>query len=342
MPIKNKDLKKNRNSILTDTLGRKHRYLRISLTEKCNLRCTYCMPADGITLSPQKHLMTADEIYTIAKKFVDLGITKIRLTGGEPMVRKDFATILERLAKLPIELGITSNGILADRFLLVLKQNNVKSITISIDTLKKEKFKQITRRDEFSKVWNTIQLYLKEGFKVKLNIVLIKNFNDNEIIDFIQLTKNQNLIIRFIEFMPFDGNQWNMDKLVTYQKIIDTIQYTFPLQLTRLSDAPNDTSKNYKINGYKGSFAIISSVTNPFCDTCNRIRLTADGALKNCLFSGKEFSLLQPLRANQSILPAIQSALFHKFATRAGMDTSEKIENPALHPKNRSMISIGG
>ncbi|WP_299441232.1 GTP 3',8-cyclase MoaA [uncultured Aquimarina sp.] len=332
---------KNQN-ILTDKFERKHTYLRISLTEKCNLRCTYCMPANGIPLSPKANLMSADEIYTIAKEFVNLGVTKIRLTGGEPMVRKDFPLILEKLASLPVELGITTNGVLANRFISVLKENGVKTITISIDSLHKDKFEKITRRNEFEKVWNTIQLFQNEGFKIKLNIVLIKNFNEDEIIDFINLTKDRNLIIRFIEFMPFDGNQWNMDKLVTQQEILDKVNYTFPLQLKRLTDAPNDTSRNYKIEGYTGSFAIISSVTNPFCDTCNRIRITADGKLKNCLFSGKEFSLLTPLRAQKSIVPAIQSALKHKFATRGGMDTSDKLKNPELHSKNRSMISIGG
>ncbi|MBW1297671.1 GTP 3',8-cyclase MoaA [Aquimarina litoralis] len=328
--------------ILTDNFGRKHTYLRISLTEKCNLRCTYCMPADGIPLTAKKHLMTAEEIYKIATEFVRFGVTKIRLTGGEPMVRKDFPLILEQLASLPVEIGITTNGILADRHIPLLKENKINSITISIDSLQKHKFEKITRRNEFEKVWNTIQKFHKEGFKVKLNIVLIKNFNEDEIIDFINLTKDQDIIVRFIEFMPFDGNQWNMDKLVSLQEILDKVHYNFPLQLKRLTDLPNDTSKNYKIEGYKGSFSIISSVTNPFCDSCNRIRLTADGKLKNCLFSGNEFSILEPFRANKSISSIIQEALLHKFAARGGMDTSEKLKNPELHTKNRSMISIGG
>ncbi|MFD2565694.1 GTP 3',8-cyclase MoaA [Aquimarina rubra] len=335
-------MKTENQHILTDNFGRKHTYLRISLTERCNLRCTYCMPANGIPLSPKEHLMTAGEIYTIAKEFVNLGVTKIRLTGGEPMVRKDFPLILEKLASLPVELGITTNGVLADRFVPLLKENGVKTITISIDSLYKDKFEKITRRNEFERVWNTIQLFQNEGFKVKLNIVLIKNFNEDEIIDFINLTKDRNLVVRFIEFMPFDGNQWKMNKLVTQQEILDKVNYTFPLQLKRLTDSPNDTSRNYKIEGFKGSFAIISSVTNPFCDTCNRIRITADGKLKNCLFSGEEFSLLKPLRAQEPITTAIQSALAHKFATRGGMDTPDKLKNPELHSKNRSMISIGG
>ncbi|GAA3509663.1 GTP 3',8-cyclase MoaA [Aquimarina addita] len=300
------------------------------------------MPANGIPLSPKESLMTADEIFTISQEFVALGVTKIRLTGGEPMVRKDFPQILEKLASLPIEIGITTNGILADRYLLLLQKNNIKTITISIDSMQQDKFEQITRRDEFKRVWKTIQLYQDNGFLVKLNIVLIKGFNDNEIINFIQLTQHRNLTIRFIEFMPFDGNQWNMDKLVTQQEILDKVNYTFPLQVKRMKDAPHDTSRNYKIEGFSGSFSIISSVTNPFCDTCNRIRLTADGKLKNCLFSGHEFSLLKPLRESQSIQTVIKKALQSKFATRGGMDTPEKIQNPNLHSRNRSMIAIGG
>ncbi|GAA0727799.1 GTP 3',8-cyclase MoaA [Aquimarina litoralis] len=342
MEINTEDLSTNNKNILTDNFGRKHTYLRISLTEKCNLRCTYCMPANGIPLTPKKHLMTSDEIYEIAKGFVDFGVTKIRLTGGEPMVRKDFSIILERLASLPVEIGITTNGVFADRFIPLLKKNNIKTITISIDSLQKNKFQKITRRNEFDKVWNTIQLFHNEGFAIKLNVVLIKNFNDDEIIDFINLTKDQNITVRFIEFMPFDGNQWNMEKLVSLQDILDKVHYAFPLQLSRLEDLPNDTSKNYKINNYQGQFAVISSVTNPFCDTCNRIRLTADGKLKNCLFSGNEFSLLQPLRDKKPLAPIIENALQHKFKSRGGMDTSEKLENPALHTQNRSMISIGG
>ncbi len=328
--------------ILTDSFGRIHSYLRISLTEKCNLRCTYCMPVEGIPLVPQKQLMTADEIYTIAQEFVKLGVTKIRLTGGEPMVRKDFPTILQRLATLPVTLGVTTNGILAAKHLTLLEKNDIKTITISIDSLQKDKFLQITRRDVFDKVWQNIQLYIAAGFAVKLNVVLMKNFNEDEIIDFINLTKTMNVVVRFIEFMPFDGNQWHMDKLITHQQIIDRIQYTYPLQIDRITDAPNDTARNYRIHGFKGSFAIISSVTNPFCDSCNRIRLTADGKLKNCLFSGDEFSILPALRNNESIHSIIQQGLQHKYKMRGGMDTPDKLENPNLHTNNRSMTAIGG
>lgn len=333
----------NKSLILQDTLGRNHNYLRISITEHCNLRCTYCMPAEGIALTPKAHLMTADEIVTIAKTFVGLGVTKIRLTGGEPLVRKDAKAIILRLGKLGVHLTLTTNGILVPDFIATFKEAGIKSVNISIDSLVKEKFNQITRRNYYDKVLENIDLLIREGFQVKLNIVLIKAFNDNEIIDFIGLTKDKNIQIRFIEFMPFSGNQWDKSKLVRYAEILETIQQTYSHQeIERLTDAPNDTAKNFKIKSFQGSFAIISSVTNPFCSTCNRIRLTADGKLKNCLFSNSETSLLDALRAGESILPYIQENLSTKKAVRAGMDDDLKFQNPELFSQNRSMIAIGG
>ena len=184
---------------------------------------------------------------------------------------------------------------------------------------------------------------MKEGFKVKVNVVLIKGFNDNEIIDFINFTKELPISIRFIEFMPFDGNKWDMSKMVSYAEVMEYVNNHFSENdIIRLQDAPNDTSKNYKIKGYKGSFAIISSVTNPFCDSCNRLRLTANGQLKNCLFSSTESDLLTSLRAGKSIEPVIEKAVKTKLKMRGGMDSLEKLQKPQLHTNNRSMITIGG
>ncbi|MFI1773336.1 GTP 3',8-cyclase MoaA [Thalassobellus citreus] len=330
-------------NILQDNFGRDHAYLRISLIERCNLRCSYCMPEEGVQLSPKNHLMTYEEIYDIAKTFVKHGVTKIRLTGGEPLIRKDIPIILEKLATLPVELSITSNAVIIDKFIDILKASGIKSINVSLDSLDKEKFKHITRRDQFEKVYNNILLLVKEGFKVKVNAVLMKDFNDNEIIDFINFTKDLPVSVRFIEFMPFDGNKWDMSKMVSYAEVMEYVNDSFSeAQIERLQDAPNDTSKNYKIKGYKGSFAIISSVTNPFCDSCNRLRLTANGQLKNCLFSSGESDLLTTLRSGKSIEPVIQKAVQAKFKIRGGMNTIEKLQEPKLHGKNRSMITIGG
>lgn len=333
---------KEPSTILTDTFGREHTYLRISLTERCNLRCTYCMPADGIPLSPKSHIMTYEEIFVITKEFVDNGVTKIRLTGGEPLVRKDVGLIMEKLATLPVELAITTNGVIVDKFIEQFKKIGLRKINVSLDSLHNGKNTAITRRDYFTKVYNNIQLLVKEGFDVKVNCVLMKGFNENEIIDFIELTKTQPLQIRFIEFMPFDGNKWNFDKLVSLEDILKEVYSHYEAKsFVRLKDAPNDTAKNYQIKNYKGSFAVISSVTNPFCDSCNRIRLTANGQLKNCLFSTSESDLLTPLREGKSIGPVIQKAVLAKKIIRSGMETLEQFKDPDSH-NNRSMIAIGG
>jgi molybdenum cofactor biosynthesis protein A len=333
----------NKTVLLQDSHGRGHNYLRISITEHCNLRCAYCMPAEGIALTPKSHLMTVDEIVSIAQTFVNLGVDKIRLTGGEPLVQKDAKEIILRLGKLGVNLSLTTNGILVPNFIATFKEAGIKTVNISIDSLVKEKFNQITRRNYFETVLESIDLLLEEGFQVKLNIVLIKDFNDNEIIDFINLTKNKKIQIRFIEFMPFSGNEWDKSKLVSYATILEILQTTFsPQEIERLTDAPNDTAKNFKISSYQGSFSIISSVTNPFCSTCNRIRLTADGKLKNCLFSNSETSLLDVLRAGESILPLIHQNLMAKKTVRGGMDDDLKFQNPDLFSQNRSMITIGG
>ncbi|XCF05335.1 GTP 3',8-cyclase MoaA [Tamlana crocina] len=334
---------KKESNILQDHFGREHNYLRISLIERCNLRCTYCMPEEGVQLSPKSDLMTYEEIFSIAKTFVKHGVNKIRLTGGEPLIRKDIPVILEKLATLPVEISITSNAVIIDKFIDVLKTNGVNKINVSLDSLDEKKFKHITRRHEFKKVYDNILLLVKEGFKVKVNAVLMKGFNDNEIIDFINFTKDLPISVRFIEFMPFDGNKWDMSKMVSYAEVMEYVNASFSEDdVIRLKDEPNDTSKNYKIKGYRGSFAVISSVTNPFCDSCNRLRLTANGQLKNCLFSSSESDLLTTLRAGHSIEPVIQKAVQAKFKMRGGMDTLKKLQEPKLHNNNRSMITIGG
>ena len=334
---------KETSNILTDSFKRKHTYLRISLIERCNLKCTYCMPEEGIPLSPRNHLMSYEEIYTIAKTFVKHGVTKIRLTGGEPLIRKDIHVILKKLSSLGVELSITTNAVLVHKYIDALKDSGIKSINVSLDTLNREKFSQITRRNEFERVYQNILLLIREGFQVKVNSVLIKDFNEDEIIDFIELTKKHSITIRFIEFMPFNGNKWDMSKLVSYAQVIDRAHAKYSQELIqRLQDAPNDTSKNYKVMGYQGSFSVISSVTNPFCDSCNRIRLTANGRLKNCLFSDGEEDLLTPLRNGKEIEPMIYKLIQGKKKIRNGMETIESFQEPKSHNQNRSMIAIGG
>ncbi|WP_026714215.1 GTP 3',8-cyclase MoaA [Flavobacterium daejeonense] len=331
------------NTILTDDFGRKHNYLRISLIEKCNLRCTYCMPAEGITLSPKKELMTADEVFAIAQTFVNNGVNKIRLTGGEPLLRKDFPEIIEKLAQLETEISITTNGILIDRHLDVLKQFNIKKINLSLDTLVAAKFNTITLRNQFEKVIDNLHLLLNNDFKVKVNVVLIKGFNDNEIIDFIKLTEYLPVSIRFIEFMPFAGNQWDRSKMVSQAEILNQVSAHFSeSNLEKLHDEKNFTAREFKIKNHLGSFGIISSITNPFCDGCNRIRLTANGKIKNCLFSNSETDLLTAYRNGEAIESIIATAIKNKKKIRSGMTTIEDVDNPVLNQDNRSMIAIGG
>ena len=329
-------------SILTDSHGREHTYLRLSLTERCNLRCTYCMPAEGADLSPKEHIMKTHEIVEIAKQFVDLGVTKIRLTGGEPLVRKNVEEILRSLAALPVELSLTTNAVILDRYLPLLKELGIRHLNISLDHLDAHRFLMTTLRDDYDKVMHNILLAEADDFfTVKVNAVLIKGVNDMEVVDFIRWMEDKNLHVRFIEFMPFDGNNWDMSRLVSFDEIVSAAMQHFGKEnVLRIEDRPNDTSENFRIRGHKGTFAIISTVTRPFCSTCNRIRLTANGRIKNCLFSGTETDLLTPFRAGADIRPLIKNAIRSKHAVRGGLDDSA-FKNPGNH-HNRSMILIGG
>ena len=268
---------------------------------------------------------------------------KIRLTGGEPLLRKDFPDIITKLASLQTEISITTNGILIDKHIAVLKQSNVAKINLSLDTLIASKFYSITLRNQFEKVIANLHLLLNNDFKVKVNVVLIKGFNDNEIIDFIKLTKYLPLSIRFIEFMPFAGNDWDRSKMVSQEEILNKVQHNFTeLDVQKLEDEKNFTAREFKIKGYLGTFGIISSITNPFCDGCNRIRLTANGKIKNCLFSNSETDLLTSFRNGENLEELISFAIKNKKKVRAGMDTIEAVNNPLLNQDNRSMIAIGG
>lgn len=328
--------------MITDQFDRVHDYLRISLTERCNLRCSYCMPIEGIQLRPRFEFMSAEEVVEMAKIFVSLGVKKIRLTGGEPLVRKDIKKIITDLSQLPIELAITTNAILVDKYIDTLKSCGIKSINVSLDSLKKERFNAITRREYFDKVISNINLLLKNNFHVKINTVLIKGVNDDEICHLLEWMRNRNVHVRFIEFMPFEGNKWDWSKGISFNEIMTKIESRYGGDILKLEDGKNDTAKNYSIRNYKGTFAIISSVTNPFCDTCNRIRLTADGKLKNCLFSGSETDLLSAMRRGEDVAPLIRKAIWNKKLKRGGMNSFDDFSNPLFNQKNRSMVTIGG
>jgi len=298
------------------------------------------MPEEDYKFAPAARLMQADEIEQIAGVFVKLGVNKIRLTGGEPLVRKDADKIISSLAQFPVTLTLTTNGTRLHEFIDVLHNANVRSINVSLDTLDSEKFNLITRRNNFERVWRNIHLLIEQGIHVKINVVAMKGLNDNEIPDFIQWTKDTPVHVRFIEFMPFSGNKWTSNKVLTLQEILETIETEY--SFIPLKGEPNDTAKKYIVPGHAGTFAVISTMTSPFCSTCNRMRLTADGKMKNCLFSKDETDLLSALRNSEDIEPLIRASVQSK-AKELGGQFGGNFENLRSEEiKNRSMIAIGG
>ncbi|HEX2901118.1 MAG TPA: radical SAM protein, partial [Bacteroidia bacterium] len=226
--------------MLIDSFGRGHDYLRISLVDSCNLRCTYCMP-ENIRFLPPSKLMSAEELVAIAAVFVEAGVRKIRLTGGEPLLRRDAAQIFRGLANLGVELAITTNGLLLHEFLDLFEIIGLKKLNISLDTLDADRFAAITRRDQFSIVKANVDLALQRGFFVKLNMVVMRGVNEDELTDFVALGRDADLHLRFIEFMPFDGNSWNWEKVFSYAEMLDVIGARFAIE--KLTDKPHSTSK---------------------------------------------------------------------------------------------------
>ena len=326
--------------MITDNFNRVHDYLRISLTDNCNLRCFYCMPEEFYEFTPSGKLMQKDEIVTLSKVFVGLGVNKIRLTGGEPLVRKDASEIILALSALPVKLTLTTNGSRLHEFVNTLEEAGIRSLNISLDTLQPEKFQMITRRNQFERIYENIQLLLRKDFHVKVNMVVMKGINENEINDFVDWTKHQPVHVRFIEFMPFAGNKWTSNKVFTMRQMLDVIEGKFAV--TRLQDQKHDTAKGYKVPGHQGTFAIISTMSANFCGDCNRMRLTADGKMKNCLFSKKETDLLSALRSGEDVIPLIHQSIKAKSKELGGQFTADFADLHAEDIHNRSMISIGG
>ena len=326
--------------MLTDTFGRRHTYLRISLTERCNLRCQYCMPEEGVSLQPQEQILTFEEIERLVSLFVSEGVDKIRLTGGEPLVRKDVDTLIANLGKIDglKTFAITTNGLLVPKRLDAMHKAGINLMNISLDTLNPKKFEFITRRKGFDIVMKAIDMAIDYGYKpVKVNCVVMKNFNENELADFVELTRHKPIEVRFIEYMPFDGNGWNDGKFLSYKDMIKLIEQEHPM-LERLQDGPNDTSKTYQVPGYVGRVGFITSMSEQFCGSCNRLRLTADGNLKVCLFGKAEVSLRDVMRdggTDDELREVIQNAVLRKKAAHAGMYNLAEMEN-------RPMILIGG
>ncbi|CAM9326602.1 unnamed protein product [Discosporangium mesarthrocarpum] len=331
-------------SMLTDSHGRFHNYLRISLTERCNLRCVYCMPESGIDLQPQTKMLTRDEIVRLATMFVHAGVDKIRLTGGEPLIRKDLRDIVASLSSLSgvRNVGITTNGINLSKKLPALKEAGLTHINVSLDTLRPDRFGAITRRKGLDAVLGSLEAALELGFggRLKVNCVVMKGVNTDELSDFLTLTKNQELDIRFIEWMPFDDNRWNDNKFVSYQDMLDLIRVRYP-DLERSSDSANDTTKWHRVPGNKGRVGFITSMSHNFCGTCNRLRITADGNLKVCLFGDESLSLRDAIRGGLSDVETstlIKAAVLGKHAVLGGHGDMYGIAGA----KNRPMTTIGG
>ena len=326
--------------MLIDSFGRVHDYLRISLTDHCNFRCSYCMPVEEMEWMPQSKLMSKEEIVKLAETFVSLGVKKIRLTGGEPLVRKEFPEILERLSAFPVELTLTTNGVLIHKHLDVLKNAGVRSVNISLDTLNREKFHKLTRRDQFDQVWENILLLIDRGFRVKVNAVALHGLIEEELVDFVQLTEKLPIHVRFIEFMPFTGNHWSSQQVVTAAQMLDLVKLKY--EVVKLEDKKHDTAKKYQVPGFVGTFAFITTMSAHFCGDCNRIRLTADGKVKNCLFGKEELDLLGALRKGEEVESLIRLSIARKHQALGGQFTADFQKADPDKIENRSMITIGG
>lgn len=327
---------------LNDRLGRTHRSLRISIIDKCDLRCTYCMPEDQRFLQ-REELMTREEIAAITRLFVQrYGITKVRLTGGEPLVRPDAVGIVRDLSGLGVSLGLTTNALSLHKHLDALIEAGLRSINISLDTFDAERFKQIARRDGFGTVWANIRSAMSRGLRVKVNMVVMRGVNDDEILRFMELTREHPVHVRFIEFMPFAGNHWGRDRVYTLAEMLGHIGSVHSFE--KLNDDPHSTAKAYRVPGWPGTFAVISTVTEPFCGDCDRLRLTAEGRMRNCLFAREETDLLSALRRGEDIAPLIEANVIAKHAMLGGLPQFKpERQEEVLHDLSaRPMVSIGG
>ena len=329
--------------MLIDNHGRKINYLRLAVTDRCNLRCFYCMPEEGLNWLSRSELLTYEEMISICGLLVKMGIEKIRITGGEPFVRKDIMQLLTALSELQglNELTITTNGVLTAPFIPELKKIGVKSVNLSLDTLDANRFFTIAKRDEFTKVMQTFEQLLKHDMEVKINAVVMDGKNTQDIIPLVELTKDLPVSVRLIEEMPFNGEghvysglQWD------YVRILDEIKQKYP-DMTKLTDSPYSTSYNYQIPGHKGNIGVIAAYSRTFCGTCNRIRITPEGELKTCLYDAGVLNVKDLIR-NGTNNNDLENALLNAFSHRS-KDGWEAEKNRSNHiPAHESMATIGG
>jgi molybdenum cofactor biosynthesis protein A len=327
---------------LFDNHGRPLNYLRLAVTDRCNLRCFYCMPEEGINYLPKKELLTFEEIIRLVSLMARMGITKIRLTGGEPFVRNDLMQLIRRIVEIPgiQDLHLTTNGILTAPHIGELKKLGIASVNLSLDTLDRERFKLITRRDEFETTLRTFHALLDHEIPLKVNTVVMEGKNTEDILPIVELTKHKNVSVRFIEEMPFNGASDHQPLLTwSYKRIISHIQSAFP-DMIKVPDPFNSTSYNYQIPGHKGSIGVIAAFSRTFCGSCNRIRLTAQGILKTCLYDQGVLDIKKLLRSGASD-EEVTSRLLLSFNTRPanGFEAEQRRKNQPIH---ESMSTIGG
>jgi len=325
---------------LVDSYGRVHRDLRISVTDRCNLRCTYCMPAEGMNWLPRAELLTFEEIERVARLMVDrFGFTSIRLTGGEPTVRARLPVLVERLAALDVDLSLTTNATGLGLIARDLAAAGLRRVNISLDSLRRERVLDLSRRDCLDQVLDGIDAALDAGLRpVKLNAVLIRGVNDDEVIDFATFGRDRGVSVRFIEFMPLDASgAWSTDKVVSRDEIVAAIDAVYPLESHDAHDGP-EPAEVFRYRDGAGDFGVIASVTNAFCGSCDRVRLTADGQLRSCLFALDETDLRALLRAGASdddLATAVADCVARKWA-------GHMVNEVQFIRPRRSMSQIGG
>jgi len=329
--------------MLTDSYNRTIRDLRISLTDRCNFRCFYCLPNGEPPLARKETILAFEEIAYLSEIFVSLGIEKIRLTGGEPLIRRDLPTLVAKLAELKpglLDLALTTNGFDFPRHAALLKNAGLDRVTISLDSLKRENFLDITGVDALEKVLAAIDAAKAYDFEpIKINAVIVRGRNDNEVVDFARFTRENSVSFRFIEFMPLDsGHEWSREMVVPGREIHSAIDNVFPLKL-KASSRGSETAWKYEFaDGSPGEIGIIASVTEMFCGACSRIRLTADGQIRTCLFSTTEYNLRDHLRSGASrneIVDFIESAVVKK-------EPRHHINDADFVQPSRTMSFIGG
>lgn len=338
-----KTISSNKTSLI-DNFGRPINYLRIAVTDRCNLRCVYCMPERGIRFLPKTEILTYEEIVRVTRILADMGITKVRITGGEPFVRTDLMVLLNSISEIEgiSQIHITTNGVLTPQYIPQLKEMGIAGINLSLDTLDRERFREITRRDNFDETLQTFHLALEYGIPLKLNMVVMEGLNIPDLPLIADLARQYPVEVRFIEEMPFNGaNQNGHPKLKwNHQRIFEELKKSFP-EIQRVAGAPNSTSMDYHIPGFKGKIGIIAGFTRTFCGTCNRIRITAKGMLKTCLYDDGVFDLKSFLRSGASD-QRIREIFMRLIGGRAkdGFEAQERRKENL--PVYESMSEIGG